>query len=194
METTPPFAPDYAAGNHSSAAEVGGVAGVIVVLILAIIYLILRRARCSMNCDVGVNEASRSGAEEYLCRGISVLYPEGGFFNSSCTIPGPNVTSIPLPPHLIKERYLINLTSSRAHSLSIIPHSFLINSDMETTPSFAPDSAAGNYSAAAKVGGVAGVILVLILAIIYVILRRGRCSMKCDMGVNEVSRSGAEEV
>ena len=64
METTPPFAPDFAAGNHSSAAEVGGVAGVILVLILAIIYLILRRGRCSMNCDVGVNEASRSGAEE----------------------------------------------------------------------------------------------------------------------------------
>ncbi|KAJ6287820.1 hypothetical protein OIU77_001177 [Salix suchowensis] len=66
---------------------------------------------------------------------------------------------------------------------------------METTPPFTPNSAAGNSSAGAKeVGGVAGVILVLILAIIYVILRRGRCSMKCDMGVNEVSRSGAEEV
>ncbi|KAB5524168.1 hypothetical protein DKX38_021917 [Salix brachista] len=65
METTPPFATDSAAGNHSAAAKVGGVAGgVILVLILAIIYLILRRGRCSMNCDVGVNEASRSGAEE----------------------------------------------------------------------------------------------------------------------------------
>ncbi|KAF9667409.1 hypothetical protein SADUNF_Sadunf15G0020000 [Salix dunnii] len=57
METTPPFAPDSASGNHSAGAKVGGVSGVILVLILAIIYVILRRGRCSMNCDVGVNEA-----------------------------------------------------------------------------------------------------------------------------------------
>uniref|UniRef100_A0A6N2LMR4 Uncharacterized protein n=1 Tax=Salix viminalis TaxID=40686 RepID=A0A6N2LMR4_SALVM len=64
---------------------------------------------------------------------------------------------------------------------------------METTPPFAPDSAAGNYSAAAKVGGVAGgVILVLILAIIYLILRRGRCSMHCAVGVNEARSPAAE--
>uniref|UniRef100_A0A6N2MFH9 Uncharacterized protein n=1 Tax=Salix viminalis TaxID=40686 RepID=A0A6N2MFH9_SALVM len=94
----------------------------------------------------------------------------------------------------IKERYL-NLTSISAHSLSVIPHSFLMSSDMETTPPFAPDSAAGNSSAGAKeVGGVAGVILVIILAIIYVILRRGRCSLNCEVGVKEAaSRSGAEE-
>ncbi|KAG5229620.1 hypothetical protein IMY05_015G0017300 [Salix suchowensis] len=59
-----PLAPDSAAGNHSAADKVGGVAGVIVVLILAIIYLILRRGRCSMKCDVGVSEAPRRGAEK----------------------------------------------------------------------------------------------------------------------------------
>uniref|UniRef100_A0A6N2LMQ6 Uncharacterized protein n=1 Tax=Salix viminalis TaxID=40686 RepID=A0A6N2LMQ6_SALVM len=58
------LAPDSAAGNHSAAAKVGGVAGVILVLILVIIYLILRRGGCYMNCDVGVNEAPRRGAEK----------------------------------------------------------------------------------------------------------------------------------
>ncbi|KAF9667399.1 hypothetical protein SADUNF_Sadunf15G0019000 [Salix dunnii] len=48
-------------------------------------------------------------------------------------------------------------------------------------------------SAAAKVGGVAGVILVLILVIIYVIIRRGGCSMTCDVNVNEAPRREAEE-
>ncbi|KAB5524167.1 hypothetical protein DKX38_021916 [Salix brachista] len=80
------------------------------------------------------------------------------------------------------------------YSFPLNPHSFLINSDMETTPPFAPDSAAGNHSSAAKVGGVAGVILVLILAIIYLILRRGGCSMNCDVKVNEAPRREAEEV
>ena len=58
-----PLAPESDAGNHSAAAKLG-VAGVIVVLILVIIYVILRRGGCSMNCEVKVNEAPRREAEE----------------------------------------------------------------------------------------------------------------------------------
>ncbi|KAG5229618.1 hypothetical protein IMY05_015G0017100 [Salix suchowensis] len=59
----------------------------------------------------------------------------------------------------------------------------------------APDSAAGNYSAAAKAGGFAGgVILVLILLIIYEFIRRGGiCTMNCKANGDEAPRRGAEE-
>ncbi|KAB5524158.1 hypothetical protein DKX38_021907 [Salix brachista] len=56
----------------------------------------------------------------------------------------------------------------------------------------APDSAAGIHSAAAKVGGVAGVIVVILLVIIYMILRRG-CAMNCKVNGDEAPRREAEE-
>ncbi|KAF9667407.1 hypothetical protein SADUNF_Sadunf15G0019800 [Salix dunnii] len=61
---------------------------------------------------------------------------------------------------------------------------------------FAAESDVGNNSAASKVGATGGAILVLILilAVIFEIIRRGGCSMNCKVDVNEAPRRGAEEV